>query len=193
MTGDRKWGEMLPIAQLMKGDFKLGGLREIKEEEDDDMEDDEEYEYPEDQDEFNFGEDQLTAQEENAFEGQKRGEGSKDIPVLIKIDDMDDSKDENTVKGNQAHTMEEIATMGNSLGQSVGKSGPREDSKVELRSVGEGEEMSKLSEAWKDNHIENKSTPNTDLFSPFNTAHFSQNNSTPKPNDNRGKFFSTQS
>ena len=180
MTGDRKWGEMLPIAQLMKGDFKLGGLREIKEEEDDDMEDDEEYEYPEDQ-------------EEIAFEGQKRGEGSKDIPVLIKIDDMDDSKDENTVKGNQAHTMEEIATMGNSLGQSVGKSGPREDSKVELRSVGEGEEMSKLSEAWKDNHIENKSTSNTDLFSPFNTAHFSQNNSTPKPNDNRGKFFSTQS
>lgn len=39
--GDRKWGEVLPIAQLMKGDFKLGGLREIKEEDEDEIDEDE--------------------------------------------------------------------------------------------------------------------------------------------------------
>jgi hypothetical protein len=43
MTGGQKWGEVLPIAQLMKGDFKLGGLREIKEEDEDEMEEDDEY------------------------------------------------------------------------------------------------------------------------------------------------------
>lgn len=106
---------------------------------------------------------------------------------------MDDSKDDSTPKVNQVQTLEDITTMKNSQGQSFMKAEPEEQSKVELRSVGDGDETSRLSQTWKDHHIENKSTPNTDLFSPFNTAHFSQNNSTPKPNSHQGKFFSTQS
>lgn len=46
MTVDKKWGEQLPIAQMMKGEYKIGGLRRIKEEdEDDDGEGEEYYDY----------------------------------------------------------------------------------------------------------------------------------------------------
>ena len=90
--------------------------------------------------------------------------------------------------------MQNISTMKNSMKQAFEASEKKEEeSRVELRSVEEGDETSRLSEAWKDNHIENPSTPNTDLFSPYNTGHFSLNPSAGKQHVNGGKFFSTLS
>jgi len=83
--------------------------------------------------------------------------------------------------------------MRNSLRQPSKDAEHKEESRVELRSIADGDETSRLSETWKENHIENKSTPNTELFSPFNTAHFSQANSAAKQQPFQGKFFSTQS